>query len=182
MWIAGRYLQRSHALSGVETEMGATLPTDNIDLQRSHALSGVETSVIISASSMNSNRLQRSHALSGVETVSELQCRYRPCGPSTKPRPFRRGDILSPTPGAPSLVPSTKPRPFRRGDRRSLRSAGYWGLFREPPARDPQDLESRAGHAFRAEVLFGGESGFSAPFERLRDEVSPPHRSQASTT
>ena len=92
MWIAGRYLQRSHALSGVETEMGATLPTDNIDLQRSHALSGVETSVIISASSMNSNRLQRSHALSGVETVSELQCRYRPCGPSTKPRPFRRGD------------------------------------------------------------------------------------------
>ena len=126
--------------------------------------------------------------------------------PSTKPRPFRRGDCQRASMPLPSmwafneatpfqawrpqvlaelerlLDPSTKPRPFRRGDRRSLRSAGYWGLFREPPARDPQDLESRAGHAFRAEVLFGGESGFSAPFERLRDEVSPPHRSQASTT
>lgn len=77
---------------------------------------------------------------------------------------------------------SIQPPTYTGGDRRPLRSADYRGRFREPPARDPQDLESRAGHAFRAEVLFGGESGFSAPFERLRDEVSPPHCSQASTT
>ena len=102
--------------------------------------------------------------------------------PSTKPHPFRCGYSSSSTSGTRSMSPSTKPHPFRCGYRRSLRSAGYWGHFREPPAQDPQDLESRAGHAFRAEVLFGGESGFSAPFEHLRDEVSPPHCSQASTT
>ena len=61
------------------------------DLQRSHALSGVETGFCCQATTLPTF-LQRSHALSGVET-SELAREFMdPCPPSTKPRPFRRGD------------------------------------------------------------------------------------------
>ena len=202
------FLQRSHALSGVETAarpgtrngrggsfneatpFQAWRPPDSTGkrrpprstLQRSHALSGVETSPRPTSMEKCISTFNEATPFQAWRPYIIGNKIRRQVRPSTKPRPFRRGDGRGQGKRPLRDGPSTKPRPFRRGDRRPLRSAGCRGHFREPPSRDPQGRESRACLAFPAETLSGGESRSSTPFECLRDEVSPPRLSHALST
>ncbi len=155
----GRHcLQRSHALTSVETGMSGLGRADPDLLQRSHALTSVETRLGSARSARYlgtfneatlsrawrrggggapmaaSMSLQRSHALTSVETRG-LHPLLRAAGdPSTKPRSHERGDLRMPWGSQATIWASFNEATLSRAWRPPARWEG-WGSSRRPSTK-----------------------------------------------
>ena len=114
--ITEMFLQWSHALSGVETDLPGTR-RDTIDKpsMEPRPFRRGDNCLVLTMGRLRAG-LQWSHALSGVETPDATSRTVDVPLPSMEPRPFRRGDSRRNQPHSRRAPPSMEPRPFRRGD------------------------------------------------------------------